>query len=627
MISFGLFLLFGRRLLSPTRLAMSMVVLLSIVPSFSSASSRYFDQGTVSYTVTYLEDKSNELTLDDMFLSPWRYNFQKLDHRTNFGVSTSGLWFKLSIPAQVEVSDAILEVGYPLLDKVTVYAQERGEWVETIMGDSLPFSQRNTQHVNFLKKVNIQLTMPQIIYVKVENEGPLNVTIRLWDDVAFYYQDRTRMVITGSFFGAMLAIMIFNYFIYLSVGDRSYLYYVGYLLFLSLFTFCLHGFMSAYVLPESPGVVNRMIYPFLYLAMILGLKFSGEVNSMATLSPDVLRVINQACIALFGVGLLGSFLGNRYLALITPYIGIFVIGLFIYVIIEGIRAKYRPSYFVGAAFLAIAPGGVLFALGTMGLIKGGAWTSTAFQAGVVAEALLLSFALAYRIRYTERKLVEAREIVGQTRVAFARQHIESRDEERKYLAGELHDGLGQNLLVIKNKINRVIDSCMQGDKNLEEAQNIVQITIDDVRRLSHQLHPHILDRLGLKEAASAVVRDAFDPKEVRVKCLIDDTEVLRKGPVALHLFRIVQEAVKNILTHAKPKFVNVEMFQLADTIILRIENLSDTFDLAWMPATSLKHGLGLNSIMERVELLNGECVLLHSRSGGFRIEVTVPFER
>ena len=534
----------------------------------------------------------------------------------------------MDIPAQKNSINAVLEIGYPLLDKINIYSRENAKWIETRTGDDLPFSDREIKHPKFLKLVHIQAGVPQTIYYKVMSDGPLNVTSRLWEDLAFFRNDRTKMAVIGASFGALLAILVFNYFIFLFFGDRGYLYYVGYLFFMILFIFSVRGFLSAYVFPDFPSIISHTTYLFLYFSMVFGLRFVGEACDLKNHSPDLLRMINLACVVLILVALLGLILGDRYfLSVVTPYFGICVIGLLAYTILEGIRAKYKPANYIGLAFLAIMPAGILYAIGTIGLIQHGDWTGDLFQIGIVVAALLLSFTLAYRIRYNNQNLSKARANEGQMRIAFSRKLIESRDAERQSLASELHDGMGQNLLAIKNKLSRAIDANSGADKNVADAHSIVQSTILDVRRLSHQLHPHILDRLGLKEAASAVVRDAFGGSEIQIKCLIDDTEVPRRSQVALHLYRIVQEGVKNIMTHADPAHVNVEMFQLVNNIILRIENLSDTFDLAWRPAGNLKEGFGLSSIRERVELLTGECQFLQNRTGGFRIEVTVPFNK
>lgn len=578
------------------------------------------------HTISFHEDKANQLNLNDLLFSSRKYNFKALKGQTNFGISNSAFWFRLEIPAQKNSIDAILEIGYPLLDKINFYTRENATWIETRTGDDLPFSDREIKHRHFLKLIHVQAGAPQTVYYKITSEGPLNISVNLWKDSEFYISEQARMAVIGANFGALLAILLFNHFIYLSIGDRSFLYYVGYLLSMTLFIFSVRGFLSAYAFPDSPNLVSHATYLFLYLAMICELKFVGEVNNVSSHSPDLLRLINLACIILIAVIALGILLGDRFfLSIVTPYFGISVILFSAYVIIDGIRAAYEPSKYIALASLAILPTGALYALGTIGVLKQGDWTGGAFQMAVVIEALLLSFALVYRIRYTENRLSEAREDAGHTRMTFSRKLIESRDAERQNLASELHDGMGQNLLAIKNKLSRAIDASSGNDKNVEDAHKIVQSTILDVRRLSHQLHPHILDRLGLKEAASAVVRDAFEGSDVQIKCLIDDTDVPRRSQVALHLYRIVQEGVKNILTHASPENVNVEMFQLADNIILRIENLSDTFDLAWMPASDLQEGFGLSSIRERVELLAGECQFLQNRSGSFKVEVTVPF--
>ncbi len=607
---------------------LSLIIIVTLAFSISSVRadvSHTLDLHTLAYTITYLEDKDSQLQFYDLFYSPWKYSFRSLPEQTNIGVTNATLWFKVFVPAQGESTHAILEISDPKLDYVSFFTLEGDDWKETKTGDRLPYSQREIKHPKFLKRIELVKDEPQIIYLKIASNSPISILTELWSLNGFHHVDSMKMALAGVLFGALLALIIFNLFIFLFIGGRSYGYYFGYLLFMALFILCLRGLASAYLFPEFPEIANKISFPALYLAMIFWLLFVGEVITPSHLSQRLLKVLNGACVVLVGIGLAGTIFGNRFFSLVTPSVGVVVIALALYVVLKGIKAKYKPSYYVGFAFLSHTPAAVVFALSAMGIVRGGAWAATLFEMGVVIGALLLSLALAYRIRHTENTLARVREEVGERRGVFSRQLIESRDEERQLLASELHDGLGQNLLAIKNKLSRVIDSSKPTNKNIEDAHSIIKATIDDVRRLSHKLHPHILDRLGLKEAVIAVVRDAFDTKEVKVKLSVDETEVPRRSQVALHLYRIVQEGVKNILTHAQSKYVNVEMFQLANTITLRIENLSEISPTHWVPATDMEQGFGLSSIRERVDLLDGQCIFLRDNTGGFRMEVTVPF--
>ena len=584
-------------------------------------------QDSLPVSITFFEDTQGLVKPENIFDSPESFSFTAVNGKHNFGISRSDFWFKIDLPAALIERQLILEISYPLLDIVDIYTRENSVWSLLELGDTRPLSNREIIHQNFLKLVDMPVDRALTIFLRTRSEGPMIVPIKVWEMAAFHHQDHNHTLLEGLYFGVLLSLILFNLFIYLSIRSRSYLYYVGYLGLITLFLMSLEGLVVTYLLPASPLLTSRLPFISLYLALVVASKFTASINNTQQIAPELLKVFRLVRLVIFSVLIVGLFLGVRFLSQITPYLTIGALALYTHAIIRGIRANYRPSYFVGFAFLMLLPGAALYALRTIGLVDTGNWPEYAFRTGVAFEALLLSLVLAYRIRYTQAKLERTQAAAVRERQGFAKKLIENRDRELQQLAMELHDGLGQNLLAIKNKLSRALSSNnkqVTNNKALSDAHEIAQSTINDVRRISHQLHPHILDRLGLKQAIIQVATDTCN-KNVGVKCTIDDVVFPRNSPIALHLYRITQEAVKNCAVHADAIRVEVSLTQCDDHLQLRVEDFPAKISAIWLDTLDYKQSFGLSNIQERAELLGGVTDFSHNDLGGFRAQITIPF--
>lgn len=585
-------------------------------------------QDSLPVTLSVFED-TQRLVRPEMILdSPGSFDFTVVKGKRSFGISRSDFWFKTDLPAASVDRQLILEISYPLLDVVDIYTRENAAWNLLELGDIRPLSNREIVHQNFLKLVDMPADQALTIFLRTRSEGPMLVPIKVWEMAEFHHQDHNQALLEGLYFGVLLALILYNLFVYLSIHNRSYLYYVGYLSLITLFLMSLEGLIVTYVLPASPLLTSWLPFVSLYLALIIAFNFTASINNTHQLAPGLLKLFRLYSLVIFGILIIGLFLGVRFLSQITPYLTVGAISLYIHAIIRGIRANYRPSYFVGFAFLMLLPGASLYALRTIGLLDTGNLPEYAFKTGVALEALLLSLVLAYRIRYTQTRLEQVQLEANRERQGFSKKLIEIRDQELQQLAMELHDGLGQNLLAIKSKLSGLLNSIFAQptqNKSLSDAHEITQATINDVRRMSHQLHPHILDRLGLKQAIMQVATDTCNT-EVVVKCAIDDVDFPRNSPIALHLYRITQEAVKNCAVHADAIRVEVDLQQSDKHLQLRVEDFPEQTSATWLDTLDYTHSFGLSNIQERVKLLGGEADFSHNNLGGFRINITIPFQ-
>jgi signal transduction histidine kinase len=274
------------------------------------------------------------------------------------------------------------------------------------------------------------------------------------------------------------------------------------------------------------------------------------------------------------------------------------------------RSGYRPARYLLLAVALILPAGLLLALRSLGLVPSHFLIEHAVQFATAAEALLLSFALADRITLLREQALAAQR-------DLARKLIAAQDAERKRIAGDLHDGLGQNVVLLASGLTRLAGE----QPGATDLAGLARQTAADVRAAAHALHPGVLDRLGLAAALEATVDQALAAAGVDGDCSVaPDVEPALAPAARLHAYRIVQEAVANAVKHARAGEISVRVRRAGDRIELRVED--DGVGIAGRPAG----GLGLAGIEERARLLGGEVRLVSRPGQGTRVEVDLPVD-
>lgn len=211
--------------------------------------------------------------------------------------------------------------------------------------------------------------------------------------------------------------------------------------------------------------------------------------------------------------------------------------------------------------------------------------------------------------------------------AFSKQLIEAGESERKRIANELHDSLGQNLLITKNEITECLNAESLPDicaRNLKEISSLVSESIHEVREIAYNLHPHQLDRLGLTKAIESIVNKVFHSSTTIFSLEIENVDDLVPKDKEIHIYRIIQEGLSNVIRHANAKNVLVTISRAGDTIKILIKDDGNGFDQKkYGPESVTFSGLGLAGIAERVKILNGDWNIESARNKGTSLKIII----
>ncbi len=209
---------------------------------------------------------------------------------------------------------------------------------------------------------------------------------------------------------------------------------------------------------------------------------------------------------------------------------------------------------------------------------------------------------------------------------FSRRLIESQEAERKRIAAELHDSIGQDLLVIKNKLLFGLQSEQKSGavtKDFEEAVNQVSDSLKHVREISRNLRPIQLDQIGLTAALESVVETAAESSNMQSKIQIDNIDNLLSKEGEINLFRIVQESLNNILKHARALTLSVKIVKYDKTLSMEIEDDGRGMESRY-DGTKQQDGLGLRGMAERARILGGDLRFESNIGRGTKITLIVP---
>jgi signal transduction histidine kinase/ligand-binding sensor domain-containing protein len=224
-----------------------------------------------------------------------------------------------------------------------------------------------------------------------------------------------------------------------------------------------------------------------------------------------------------------------------------------------------------------------------------------FRAAVASSVMALVW-LSWRYRIAQMRRAQA------AQQAFSRQLIESQERERQRIAAELHDSLGQNLLVVKNRALLGAASQQNEDarKQFNEIGATVAQTLEEVRSISYNLRPHHLDQLGLTTTIRAMIERVAESTGIGVSGELDDIDGVFPPADEITIYRIIQESLNNVVKHSKAGEAHVAVHCHEHLVAITIRDNGQGFaSRASNAAADDRGGFGLKGLAERVHMLGG----------------------
>jgi PAS domain S-box-containing protein len=203
--------------------------------------------------------------------------------------------------------------------------------------------------------------------------------------------------------------------------------------------------------------------------------------------------------------------------------------------------------------------------------------------------------------------------------------IQAQEDERAWIARELHDDINQRLALLAVNLDRLIQdlpaSAAEFKQHAGAARKEAEELGNDIQALSHRLHSSKLELTGLARAAASFCKELADHQRVEIDFHSENIPNDLSKEISLCLFRVLQEALQNATKHSGSRHFQVSLNVESNEIYLTVRDSGSGFD----PAEAMKgRGLGLTGMKERLKLVNGELSIDSQRQAGARIHARVP---
>jgi signal transduction histidine kinase len=238
----------------------------------------------------------------------------------------------------------------------------------------------------------------------------------------------------------------------------------------------------------------------------------------------------------------------------------------------------------------------------------------------LALILLIFGAFRYRFRQLQREKMLAQN--------FSRRLIESQEQERGRIAAELHDGLSQSLVIIKNRAAISLNKKENAEHAFEQLEEIAQASteaIDETKEIIYNLRPIQLDRLGLTKAILAMFRRVSETHEIEFQTDIEPLDGVFSKKAESSIYRILQESVNNIVRHSQASQVVVKIKRNVDEVEILLQDNGTGFRIE-PNKDSDRSGFGLTGIKERAKLLDGEASVESEIGKGTVVRINLPIK-
>lgn len=554
----------------------------------------------------------------------WKFSLQQntSQHKATVGFTADIFWVSfIGKNFSTLMLEKILEVDNPQIDWLTIYEQDTTEQFKLLAktGDKFLFSQRPLQHRNFAIPLAFNPGETKTILLKIDKRNSsLTFPIYLWNESTFHENSYTGNLWFGVFFGIILLCLGYAFMAFLFLRKALYGWYFLLVLTSALYLFTAHGFSFQYL---YPNVLDFNSYFRIYLIVALFvcmMNFSIRFLGLAVHQPVIKRLITYLFIVLGSAALASVFaldFMTRHGLWIIPIINTLLLTGALLVIYGAIRtfSKQRATviiYFSAWGTLIVAY--LIMTATEFGWIPYESLPVNPVLIGSSLETFIFSIGLTYQVRkvYNERNQLSLS--IAKQQKELLKAYVEGTEKERERISRELHDDIGSRLGSLKRFISG------EGT-HIATLEQQIDILCNDVRTMSHQLAPPSMRITGLRQLIQQLVDEQSLREKLRIDTQFYDIPENLSPDTIHHLFRIVQEAINNIVKHANATEVDVQFFVHDNELVMTIEDNGKGFD-----ESTIRRGIGIQNMKARTESLSGTLEISSQPANGTNLMIKIP---
>lgn len=570
-------------------------------------------QGSAFSVRHFQEDRGSPLSIEEVCCSDAVRTWSAPSPNVRSGIGGPPIWIELPSLRP----GAVLEITQ-IVDQAELFeATPAGGWRRSVTGDSVALGGQGLPTARMAFLLSEDLPQETRRYLRVTQPNLSAIGLKVWDVSAFQADVERRRLVQSLLLGFIGAIILYNLIVALIARDQVFGWNAGVIVCIVGIDLYLTGVGARYIWPVS--VSNLALNTALFGTCFVGATFIRNFLNTDPKSDPLLRPLRWIGIAA----------GMIYLTqLVFPYwasqsaLLLAIVCLILYAPYAAtrmaMRRDVRAILLLFPLCLAIVPGSLSVLLRTIFDFELGALRPHMLEITLAIEALAFSLALAslLRVHAADAEAARADLLNAQLEAAETFSHLQ--DRERARIANDLHDSIGHNLVLAKGLLEGGASD--EPHPKHDEAAQIIRKTLSSVRRLSHELHPASLQHLGWERAVAAL----FEPLE-SVHGIQTDL-IQEGGPPPLpergqtHLYRILQEAISNIIRHSGATHCEAVLSRAGDRFEIGISDNGRGLEAG----EAGEFGLGMTSIDERVRALGGSWSRKAESAGGLRLDIDIP---
>ncbi len=496
--------------------------------------------------VEYLEDSSGQLTLEAILSdSKLAAGFKPAPisgRDINFGYSSASYWLRVPLKREPALAaNAVLELMYIYIDKIEFYAQGKAP---VITGSAFPFSSHPIPNRFYAFPIELS-TQQQYFYLRIQSEDALTVPLAIWQADKYSAESQKDYMLQSLYYGGLLALALYNLLLYVSLKDKTYLFYSLYVITLGLGMLAGNGLGKQLIWPDFP-IWNRVSQStILSVTGVFAIVFSQRYLQTQRQTPKAHIFLN---LLMLGFGLIALLLA------MSPYshwpisgllnlillMSIFFASTVIWIPLKLMVAGHRGYRFFLLAWGVLSIGIIVAAFRLLDWLPTNALTAYAVQIASAFEMLFLAFALADRIhqetQLKQRSQEEALKLKQSLlkNLAISERNLENQVKERTLaleasLANEkqiriqyirfgslISHEFRNQLAIIRSQLSVIDKEYQQGIVSLEKRIPIINLTINRLTslfdkwlqdgRLNDDNHVLAIDRIDVTVWLSDLIK-------------------------------------------------------------------------------------------------------------------------
>ncbi|MDC0664291.1 diguanylate cyclase [Marinobacter sp. SS21] len=347
-----------------------------------------------------LEDSDHRLTFEQIQTPVLQARFQTIGGISpNFGFTSSAWWVRFSLSnSSSQPRQVFIRQDYPLIDHLDFWAQnDGGEWQHIATGDMEPFHQRPVDHRLFVFPVDVPANSELTYYLRFQTQGALNIGLFSHSPLNLTNMISKEYLALGIYYGGFIVLLFYNLFMFLTVRERTFAYYLIYLASYGLYMSLHNGLSFQILVPDYPLLANKALLVLLSISLYGGTLFTRTILNSKAIAPVADRIAYAMQLASLAAMVIAPFVS--YHTMIVP-LAILTVFLCMHLVLLGLLALSRGTgtarYYM-IAFSALLLGVFVYMAKTFGFLPHNAFTQNAFQIGSLLEMVLLSLAVASRL--------------------------------------------------------------------------------------------------------------------------------------------------------------------------------------------------------------------------------------